>query len=269
MIQKVVIRDNKKTPVRYLNELKAFKNGGEYVFTPGVNVIVGENGCGKTTLMKLIQAYMLVGQQQCDESKVSDLFDSFRLKCNEEMLDGVEVFADYETNVFRLAHPDEYKGERGIGLQSFANFGAMGMMYQSSTGERVTVALNNLWKLMFSEDAVLTFPQLNGWRLEKYGAYLDYVKKHKVEQEEREWTILMDEPDNNLDIENIKQIRSILSFHKPQTQVIAVVHNPLLIVSLSRNPEVNMIEMTRGYVKKVESLVTELVGGKTRKYVKE
>lgn len=259
MIHKIAIRDNKNTPVRYLSELKAFKNGKEYVFKPGVNVIVGENGCGKTTLMKLIQAYMLVGRQQCDERKVSDLFDSFKLKSGEKMLDGVDVFADYETNVFRLAHPEEYKGEFGIGLQSFENFGTMGMMYKSSTGEGVTVALNNLWKLMFSEKAELSFPKVSCWRFDKYSDYKVYVNAHKVKSEMNEYTILMDEPDRNLDIENIGQIKAILSFHKPQTQVIAVVHNPLLIVGLSKNKDVNIIEMTRGYVKKVERNVNELI----------
>ena len=257
MIERVVIRDNENTPIHYLSDLKAFKNGTEYVFKEGVNVIVGKNGCGKTTLMKLIQAYLLVGQQQCEEKNVSDLFDSFKLKDEVKMLDGVDVYADYERNVFRLAHPDEYKGEHGLGLQSFANFGALGLMYQSSTGEGVTVALNNLWKLMFSESAELKFPKISGWQLEKYGSYLDYVKTHKVKGDE--WTILMDEPDRNLDIENIGSIKEILSFHKPQTQVIAVVHNPLLIVALSKNPEVNIIEMTKGYVKKVTKLVNELV----------
>lgn len=51
MVYKVVIKDNKKSPIRYLPDLDSFQNGKEYVFNPGVNVIVGENGCGKTTLM--------------------------------------------------------------------------------------------------------------------------------------------------------------------------------------------------------------------------
>ena len=51
----------------------------------------------------------------------------------------------------------------------------------------------------------------------------------------------------------------MLDFHKPHTQIIAVVHNPLLICALSKNPEVNFIEMTRGYVKNIRKMVKELV----------
>ena len=61
MVTKVVIKDNKKSPVGYIRTLKNFKNGNSFVFKDGVNVSVGENGSGKTTLMKLIESYLLVG----------------------------------------------------------------------------------------------------------------------------------------------------------------------------------------------------------------
>ena len=50
MIYKVKIKDNTKAPLYYLSDLDNFQNGKQYVFTPGVNLIVGENGCGKTKL---------------------------------------------------------------------------------------------------------------------------------------------------------------------------------------------------------------------------
>ena len=56
MVTKVVIKDNKKSPVGYISSLKNFKNGSTFEFKDGVNVIVGENGSGKTTLMKLIES---------------------------------------------------------------------------------------------------------------------------------------------------------------------------------------------------------------------
>lgn len=260
MVYKVVIKDNKKSPIRYLPDLNNFKNGKEFIFKPGVNIIVGENGCGKTTLMKLIQRYLLVGQQQCEEKNVVKLFEDYKLK-DEVMTDGVDVYADYTTNIFRMAHPEEYKGESGIGLQSFENFGTLGTMMHSSTGEGVTTAINNLWNLIFSGKAPLSFPKLSDWRKERYAAYIDYVKEHRIKptEEEKEITILMDEPDRNLSLDNIEQIKSILSFHKPQTQLIAVIHNPLLIYSLSKIEGINIIEMTEGYVNKVKKLINNLV----------
>ena len=134
-------------------------------------------------------------------------------------------------------------------------------MMNSSTGEGVTTAINNLWKLMFSGKASLSFPKLSGWRKERYAAYIDYVKEHRIKptEEEKEITILMDEPDRNLSLDNIKEIQGILSFHKPQTQLIAVIHNPLLIYSLSKVEDINIIEMTEGYVHKVKSIIRTLI----------
>lgn len=46
MITSIRIDDNKKTPFKYIPKIKAFKNGSEFIFKPGVNVIVGKNGSG-------------------------------------------------------------------------------------------------------------------------------------------------------------------------------------------------------------------------------
>ena len=115
--------------------------------------------------------------------------------------------------------------------------------------------------LYFSGKASLSFPKLRDWRKERYAAYIDYVKEHRIKptEEEKEITILMDEPDRNLSLDNIKEIQGILSFHKPQTQLIAVIHNPLLIYNLSKIEDTNIIEMTEGYVHKVKSIIRTLV----------
>ena len=142
-------------------------------------------------------------------------------------------------------------------MKTFEDFGSFLDQNESSTGEGVLVAINYLFGYMFGKKAKLTFDydkQFSG----HYQPYADYVKSHRVECDD-EWTILMDEPDRNLSLENIAHIKAILSFHKPHTQVIAVVHNPLLICALSKKRNVNMIEMTDGYVEKVVREVYDLM----------
>lgn len=53
------------------------------------------------------------------------------------------------------------------------------------------------------------------------------------------------------------KLYKVLSFHKPQTQIIAVIHNPALIYKLSKLDHVNFIEMTKGYLKKVVSFMNK------------
>lgn len=101
MVTEVYIRDNENTPMTYLSSLDNFKNGTKYEFKEGVNVIVGENGCGKTTLLNLIRAYLLIDDKDCDKglynSNINKLFRTYNDK--DEMLDGVDVYADYERNI--------------------------------------------------------------------------------------------------------------------------------------------------------------------------
>lgn len=255
MVYKVVIRDNQKASIKYLSDLDNFQNGKEYVFKPGVNIIVGENGCGKTTLMNLIRKYLMVDYTECDKgayrSNINSLYDGLGQL---SFLDGVDVYADYQRNTFRLSHAGEKENNQA--LESFRDFGAMYSQRHSSTGEGVLVAINSLFGYTFSKDAKLTFDY--GQFKESDPLYWEYVKKHHQEGSD-EWTILMDEPDRNLSIENINQIKSILTVHKEQTQIIAVVHNPLLICSLSKKKSINIIEMTEGYVNNVKSIIRTLI----------
>ena len=82
---------------------------------------------------------------------------------------------------------------------------------------------------------------------------------NQVNEEEPVFTVLMDEPDRNLDIDNVQQIFEILSNQKENGQMIVSIHNPLLIYSLSKLENVNIIELTKGYkdnvVKHVEALI--------------
>ena len=91
IVTKVVIRDNTKSPIHYIADLKAFKNGTEYEFKPGVNIIVGENGSGKTTLIEIIRKYLVVDFTECFRGdyncNINALFRTFH---NDAMLMAVK-----------------------------------------------------------------------------------------------------------------------------------------------------------------------------------
>ena len=123
MVTKVIIRDNTKSPLTYLPDLEAFHNGKEYDFKPGVNIIVGENGSGKTTLMNLIKKYLCVDYTERSRGEYNCNINAlFRTYHNDAMLDGVDVYADYARNTFRLSHAGEKANNQA--LKTFEEFGS-------------------------------------------------------------------------------------------------------------------------------------------------
>lgn len=262
MITSIKITDNQRTPFHYLPDVPAFKNGSKFIFKPGVNVIIGENGSGKSTLLNLIARYTF-----CEESMASQIprtaIEFPKIFDDDKVLDGIAIHADYLGKVFHFLPHMEMK-EDSI-LKSFQNFGLYGAGISCSSGEKGLVSINSLFNFMFSQDDY-AFPikELEKmsensnplWNKRIKGLLTFYANNHvEITKDNFEYTVLMDEPDRNLDIENIMQVYGFLSFHKPQTQIIAVVHNPALIYKLSKLDCVHFVEMTEGYLKKVKNFV--------------
>jgi ATPase subunit of ABC transporter with duplicated ATPase domains len=71
---------------------------------------------------------------------------------------------------------------------------------------------------------------------------------------------MLDEPDNNLDVINLKHLYDVLTFEHPEIQVIAIIHNVALIKKLLEAKDkgiidINFIEMTPGYLKTVKEFL--------------
>lgn len=262
MISSVKINDNNKTPFKYVSNIKAFTNGSEFTFKPGVNVIIGKNGSGKSTLLNLISMYMLCERSMCSEAPI-DALGFPHIFDENKVFDGIDIKADYAGKVFRLMSHMEMRNDEI--LNSIDNFSLYMNGLSGSFGEKTVCSIGSLFNFMFDQKDY-GFPidelkkrkeKVNKLWASKIESLLDYYKKNRVEVSEKdfEFTVIMDEPDRNLDIENIMQIYDILSFHKPQTQIIAIIHNPSLIYKLWDTTCVNFIEMTNGYLNDVISFI--------------
>ena len=272
MIKSVTIRDAGCAPYAYIADIPALKEGTTIEFKPGINIIVGANGCGKSTLIKTIATYLLCGKG-CMKTPTG--YNSVRDAANdmhlwdptetEKLLDGVDVAHDYNGVAFILRN--SYEMEEGEALRDMDSFKSAYTRRVSSMGENTMFSIQTLFDVMFADKGVeyLAFPIANlkkimdnagdVWK-ERLKKLLLYYKRNQVTDltpEDFQYTVLMDEPDRNLDIYNLDQVADILSQDKEMTQLIATVHNPLLIARLSQKPNVNIIEMTEGYVNAVHT----------------
>lgn len=270
MISCVEIRDNKKTPFRYLKD--CFDNGMKFEFSAGNNIIIGPNGSGKSTLLNVIKCFTFTDRNMysCIPDKAylfpnlwnDKLFDGVLNDKDDkglvELLDGVDIKSDYKRTVFCY----KSKHDKDFVAEGFVNLSLM--MTKGSTGENTLDGLGHLFDLMFNkgERHGYKFPigeienlmnSCNPLWAKRISALLAYYDRNRIEDNGM-YTVLMDEPDKNLDIDNINCVYDILSYQRDDMQIIAIVHNPILIIKLA-DMGINVIETEKGYLQKIRNFL--------------
>lgn len=263
MLRKVEIVDCNKTPVKWLGNISALKSGSVFEFKPSVNIIIGPNGSGKSSLLELLYDFGLCKKQirsnvSSDCVELFDLFDK-----DEGLLDGVKIEHDFSSVFFRfLPHL-----ENNDSLSNMDNFYLKFNELNRSTGEGIKDSLLLLMKSMFDQTKDNSFPikklleikeHCNDIYKERISKLVKYYKTNyykELKQEDFEFTVLMDEPDKNLDIFNLEEVYNLLCHRKEYTQVIAVIHNPVLINRLRKLDSVNIVELVPGYLDNIIKFV--------------
>lgn len=273
MIKQVIIKDPKNLPCSYLSGSKYYPVGKIFNFKEGLNVIVGRNGCGKTSLLKMIYDFMLCPNSICSKPKwdSDDYVDFTQIIKSGEILDGVEIKADYATKVFRYLDKVDYETdiESGETLDSWLlrlnqqlSFRSAGQDVESSLGNTFAKLREAIKtdKLKFPLDTLERMCYFRGGEKGKidqrnFELYKNYIINNKVETEDSRVTLIFDEPDRSIDIFNIGTIHKFITELSTKYQTILVLHNPILIYKFSKNENVNFIEFDEDYVKTILDVI--------------
>ena len=238
-------------------------------FKDGINIIIGENGSGKSTILNIMRKLLYCEHSFKSEEPMyfSDWEDMAKLgEC-------FELKNDYRKTTFNLYNmrfdKDAYCSGSDIIMKDPSALFQFQAISEESRGQNVMGDLSQLFNIMFNpkkqpENFPLAYYVQNlikgkkfandNWmqNIKKVGKY---IKRDTVE--DNSYTILMDEPDSGLDIANLKEIYSVLSVPKEQTQIIAVVHNPMIIHKLNKLDFVNIISLTNDYANIIDSFLED------------
>ena len=243
--------------------------GKVFEFTPGLNIIIGANGCGKTSMLNVIKDIMF-----CKKKVYSDIkYGSYAVLKIEGMFESgiwhlTEMESDYRTLLFSLRPEDDLRSSE---LDNMMNFLQTYESYHSSSGENVLNSFHLLGKelvsfqgekmkeLSFKKEVLDKLPEL----LERHGDMAsiiqNYYKRNMISdkgevQKHSGITIVMDEPDRGLDVINLQSVFGLIEnwVDIGKAQIIMSCHNPLLIQKFRKQEWCNVIELTEGYMGKIE-----------------
>lgn len=259
--------------------------GKTFKFTPGVNIIVGENGSGKTSLLNVLRTIT-----HCKGRFGSSIrgYDYWELHLHNLYESGywhlAEVKSPYRRATINLRKGNDI--EKGNEMSDGSAFTQSIFGSRRSNGEQGRDSLNMMTAYLLKGDSAfykensienekkyehLSFKKMvldviekkmencNNYYKKIFSTLLDYYKHNTLKGEENEaskksedLTILMDEPDAGLDIDNVKEVYKFITEIPAGYQIIVVLHNVGMIHKLKEWGKANFIELTEGYVDKVE-----------------
>lgn len=236
----------------------------EVKFTDGLNLVIGENGCGKSTLLKLITDMCFV-HGLSTQGNFWDIINRVFPKSDwlnhdySVVQDFVQISTNFDSPIIRIDQLSERMNRNYGELTSFNDFAQYIGQRTMSKGEKMMYGLkwavynanekikDYSWENMFPKNYHKCF---NDTWSTAYCKIHDYIETHNNPKLEQRVTLLMDEPDEGLDINNLKILKDFLLSIKDKVQVIVILHNQLLIKSLAE--EANVIELSENYLQKIK-----------------
>lgn len=255
----------------YAADLPFFKNRRKLKFEPGLNVLFGPNGCGKSTVLKILGDTMLAtqgGVSAVTETAIRNTVElPFGNKGAAKDKIGLRVVHDGQPTVF--CDPRQEVGLVGGAFDDdFMRHGIIEATerhrrsHGQATASRVGAALDVLvGKQPLPKELVrkLNKASVNG----AWAQALELAEERmKPSVEKGQGSILLDEPEANFSLKWQGMLWAMLADGRTaqRFQIIVASHSPFAL----RLPGAHYIDMVPGYREEVQGLLTAHFGAAKR-----
>lgn len=233
-------------------------------FTDGLNILVGTNGCGKSTVINILTDMCLIYGLKTDYNFWDTIEPFFPLvhgfgdERYSIVQDVIEVENNYNRPVKRMDTLSTKKDRSGGMYDNINDFAQFFEEKNMSKGQKM---MNTLYTEVLKaqkgfenyryDNLFLKPNSANETWMKGSDMVKKYIDEHNCPEIGNKCTFLMDEPDEGLDVFNLKELKEFLEVSSETCQIIVVLHNPLLIKSLA--DKANIIELTPEYIDAIKS----------------
>ena len=249
MIHSLKVTDPSRLTVGWWSKVESLSKIDTLEFGPGMNILWGRNASGKSTILRLLAEWFHCyqgGRSVVTETSIRGATKSLAAK--DVFLDGAEIKHDGQSvSYFNPEKPVGFSGSQFD--DDFMEEGIFSMFRKGSSGQNTlhgimtAVRQKSEEKIPFNmhKDRVNTLWQ--GW--------IEGVERMLTPNSPPgPRTILLDEPDRSLDIDNSAEVWRQIPFpHKPR-QIIVATHSPFAL----RIEGAKYIELSPGYLETCRNL---------------
>lgn len=253
----------------FTNKLYSYKNKKiTFNFTDGVNIITGRNGSGKSVLLNIIKSCCGIGKDSTyprmpHPFDISHMFNDEwqtmpqHIKSNLQKKEYPDAEIEWDGAMVHHLAP-EYFSARNLWdmmdspfpnerTELFDTGEVLGMMMSNaSKGESTNRLLMKVFQLPTEYDEPLT--KVNDVWIRASNTFQDWI--HSFPQEKGKPTLLIDELDEHLDLDNQKFYWEYINHLTKKWQVIVISHS----IFAFRHTELNHIPLNPDYLKAVREL---------------